>query len=117
LGVVGDGHVVGGFDGHGVGHCAAVAADEVDVAGFLLDLGGDAGEAFFAGYVADDGDYVGWGEFCGFVEFLFAAADDVDFVGAVEGEGFCHHEADAWRLEVSAVISCVLFLFLFLNVL
>jgi hypothetical protein len=103
VGVFGDGHVVGGLDGDGVGHCAAVAADEVDVACFVLDLRGDVGEAFFAGYVADDGDDVGWRELCGFVEFGFAPADDVDFVRAVEGEGFCHHEADAWGLGGLAV--------------
>ena len=28
-------------------------------------------------------------------EDLFAAADDVDFVRAVEGEGLGHHEADS----------------------
>jgi hypothetical protein len=64
----------------------------------LLDLGGDAGEGVFACDVAYDGDDVGWGEFGGLVEFVFAAADDVDFVGAIEGECFCEHEADAWLL-------------------
>lgn len=93
-GVFGD-RGVGGFGCDGGRHCAAVAAEEVDVACFGFDLGGDVDEAFFAGYVAYYGDDVGWGDFGGFFEFLFAAADDVDFVGSVESEGFCHHQADA----------------------
>lgn len=75
---------------------SAIGDQDVNVADFVLDARGDGLEGGFRGDVADDGDDVAVGGFFGrgFEDF-FAATDDVDFMRAVECEGFGHHQADA----------------------
>lgn len=87
---LGDCRGVVAFDGLGVRGSAdsGVGEEEVDIALFLLDVGGYAFEVVFGSYVSYKGDD---GAVCGgfgdFFEGGFAAADDVDCFCAVGVEG------------------------------
>lgn len=76
---------------------AGICDHDVDVAYFFLDLLDYGLESILGCDVADERDDVVCGDRgSGCFKGVFAPADDIDFVSAIEGEGAGHHETDTW---------------------